>query len=95
MISFPPFADMSLTGLYGILSWGVGCAIWSWAAKSKPFRGYRRADGKGSAQGMSVCRFAQPPAGAWNVLACFKVLEGYHQGKKYSKRFVNVEQGRT
>lgn len=34
----PPFADMSLTGLYGILSWGVGCAIWSWAAKSKPIQ---------------------------------------------------------
>lgn len=37
----------------------------------------------GSAQGKSVCSLLQPPAGAWNVPACFKVLKGYNQeGKK-------------
>lgn len=52
MISLPPFADMSLTGLYGILFWGVGCAIWSWAAKNKPFRDYGmgRREGLGPGQ---------------------------------------------
>lgn len=48
------------------------------------------AGGKGLAQDKSVCHW-KPPAGAWNVLVHFEVLEGYSQGKKkYSKRFVNV-----
>lgn len=52
------------------------------------------ANGKGSAQGKSVCSLLQPPAGAWNVPACFKVLEGYNQeGKKCSKRFANAGHG--
>lgn len=41
----------------------------------------------GSAQGKSVCSLLQPPAGAWNVPACFKVLKGYNQeGKKSVQR---------
>lgn len=52
------------------------------------------ANGKDSAQGKSVCSLLQPPAGAWNVPACFKVLEGYNQkGKNCSKRFANAGHG--
>jgi len=51
------------------------------------------AGGKGLAQGKSVCCCWKPPAGAWNVLAHFEVLEGNSQGKKYSRRFVNVAHG--
>lgn len=37
------------------------------------------------AQGKSVCCYSKPPAGAWNVLVHFEVLEGSSQGKKIFK----------
>lgn len=53
------------------------------------------ASGKVLAQGKSVCCCSKPAAGAWNVLVHFEVLEGYSQGKKNSKRFVNAGHGKT